>query len=415
MADSVIVGRFAENGENALAAVGASFPITMIFMAIAVGSNAGCSVVISHLFGSGRHQEMKTAISTALRASLCVSALLTFLGVILSKQMMHWIQTPENIFVDGKLYLMIYIAGFGFMFIYNVCTGIFQAMGDSKTPLYFLIGSSLGNILLDFIFVYFCHWDVAGVAWATFICQGIACVLAYFTMLKRIKCVETSGCPPHFSWKMLREIGRMAIPSILQQSFVSVGNLFIQGLVNSCGSAVIAGYSAAIKLNTFAITSFSTLGNGISGFTAQNMGAGKIDRVKAGLRNAVMLSGGIAVLFCGLYFFLGEPLVGVFMTESSAVALGVGVQFLKIVSPYYFVIMLKLSIDGVLRGTGCMIAFMTSTFSDLILRVILAFVMFSHPDPTGIWQSWPIGWSVAMVISVLFYLSGSWKKSKILA
>ena len=166
IADSVIAGKFA--GEDALAAVGASYPITMIFMAIAVGSNIGCSVVISQLFGAKRYEKMKTAIYTTLISSVLLSVILTIFGLFGTNSLMRMIQTPENIFADGALYLKIYIGGFLFLFLYNICTGIFQSLGDSRTPLYFLIGSSLGNIALDIWFVAGFHWGVAGVAWATF-------------------------------------------------------------------------------------------------------------------------------------------------------------------------------------------------------------------------------------------------------
>ncbi len=252
MADSVIAGQFA--GEDALAAVGASFPITMIFMAIAVGCNVGCTVMISQLFGAKRYGEMKTAVSTTLIASCLLAAVLTVVGLVTSAPLMRLIQTPRNIFADGELYLRIYIGGFIFLFLYNIATGIFQSLGDSRTPLWFLIGSSVGNILLDLLFVAGFHWGVAGVAWATFIAQGGACLLALMTLLRRLRAVKTDEPTRHFSLRMLGRVGRFALPSVLQQSFVSVGNIFLQGLITGYGSAAIAGYSAAVKLNTFAIT-----------------------------------------------------------------------------------------------------------------------------------------------------------------
>lgn len=401
IADSVIAGRFA--GEDALAAVGASYPITMIFMAIAVGSNIGCSVVISNLFGAKKYKEMKTAVYTTLIAAFVLSAALTVGGLAGTRALMVMIRTPENIFADGALYLGIYIGGFTFLFLYNVATGIFSALGDSKTPLYFLIASSLGNILLDYIFVASFHWGVAGVAWATFMAQGIACILALFTMKRRLDAVRTEGKSVLFSWEMLGKISQIAIPSILQQSFVSVGNIFIQGLVNSYGSSVIAGYSAAVKLNTFAITSFTTLGNGISNFAAQNLGAGKESRIKEGFRAGIQLAMFVVVCFFAAFFLFSEGMVRLFMGEESTVALQTGVVFLKIVSPFYFVISVKLMADGVLRGTGAMKQFMVSTFTDLVLRVALAFVLSGWFAATGIWLSWPVGWSVAAVMSVIFY------------
>ncbi len=410
IADSVIAGRFA--GEDALAAVGASYPITMIFMAIAVGSNIGCSVVISNLFGAKKYKEMKTAVSTTVLAAFVLSVVLTVAGLIGTRALMEMLRTPENIFADGALYLRIYIGGFAFVYLYNVATGIFSALGDSKTPLYFLIVSSVGNILLDYLFVAVFHWGVAGVAWATFLAQGVACVLALFTMAKRLKEVKTEEKPQLFSGEMLWKISQIAVPSILQQSFVSIGNIFIQGLVNSYGSSVIAGYSAAIKLNTFAITSFTTLGNGISNFTAQNLGAGKKERIRDGFGAGVKLAMLVVVCFFIAFFLFSEGMVKMFMTGDSSVALATGVEFLKIVSPFYFVISLKLTADGVLRGAGAMKQFMASTFTDLILRVVLAFVFSNWLASTGIWLSWPVGWIVATVMSLSFYfiLKQSWTK-----
>ena len=392
IADSVIAGRFA--GEDALAAVGASYPITMIFMAIAVGSNIGCSVVISQFFGAKRYEQMKTSVYTTLISASVLSVVLTVFGLLGSRFLMRMIQTPENIFSLGDLYLRIYIGGFVFLFLYNV------ALGDSKTPLYFLIGSSLGNIFLDYWFVAGLHWGVAGVAWATFIAQGIACVLALITMVGRLKQIKTEKRAAYFSADMLKRIARIAVPSILQQSFVSIGNIFVQGLINSFGSSVIAGYSAAIKLNTFTITSFTTLGNGISSFTAQNIGAGKVDRVKAGMRGGVKMGLLLAVPFIVAFFGFGRAMMSLFMQEESAVAMATGIQFLRIVSPFYVVIALKLASDGMLRGAGAMKEFMLATFSDLILRVVLSFVFASFLGVTGVWLSWPFGWIVGSILSL---------------
>ncbi len=402
IADSVIAGKFA--GEDALAAVGASYPITMIFMAIAVGSNIGCSVVISSLFGAKKYKEMKTAVSTTLLTAFLLSAVLTVLGLAGTRALMAMIRTPENIFNAGALYLGIYIGGFVFLFLYNVATGIFSALGDSKTPLYFLMASSIGNILLDYLFVAKYGWGVAGVAWATFIAQGIAGVLALLTMARRLSGLKTEGKAPLFSWQMLRRISLIAVPSIFQQSFISIGNIFIQGLVNSFGSSVIAGYSAAIKLNTFAITSFTTLGNGISNFTAQNMGAGKKERVREGFRAGIRMAMLTVVPFFAAFFLAGETMIRLFMKEGSTVALETGILFLRVISPFYFVVATKLMADGVLRGAGFMKQFMAATFVDLILRVILAFCLAGRFGSLGIWMSWPIGWIVAAVLSIVFYI-----------
>lgn len=408
IADSVIAGRFA--GEEALAAVGASYPITMIFMAIAIGSQIGCTIIVSQLFGAKRYKNLKSAVSTSVISGLALSGLLTAAGLLAAEAMMRLVNTPDNIFQDGALYLRIYIGGFAFLFLYNVATGIFNSLGDSRTPLYFLIASSVGNIFLDWLFVAGFHMGVAGVAWATFLAQGVACILSLLVLKKRMGEIPVEGGYPVFSIGELKKIAVVAIPSILQQSFISIGNMFIQGLINSYGSSVIAGYSAAIKLNTFTITCFTTLGNSVSSFTAQNIGAGKGERVKAGFRTGILLALGFAAVSFVILFVFGGQCLNMFMNEESTqLAHDTGVIFFRIVTPFYFFICIKLISDGVLRGSGCMGEFMVSTFADLLLRVVLAFVFAGIWGSTGIWISWPVGWTLGTLLSYGFYRKGTWR------
>ncbi len=403
--DSVVAGKFI--GDEALAAVGASYPVTMIFMAVAIGMNVGCSVIISQLFGAGQRGKMKTAIFTSLISSVLLSLVMTILGLVFCSRLLHLLNTPENIFQDSRVYLMIYTAGLLFVFLYNICTGTFTALGDSMTPLYFLIASSLGNIALDLFFVIGLDMGVSGVAWATFIAQGIAAVLALVVLVWRLRKIET---PPYekFSVPMLGRIARMAVPSILQQSFVSVGNLFVQGAVNGYGSTVIAGYSAAIKLNTFTITLFTTLSSALSSFSAQNIGAGLIKRVRQGMRSGVWIALVVSVPFTVLYLVFGEGVMQIFVSSSSTDVIAVGKTFLGIVAPFYFPVSIKLVCDGVLRGGEAIACFMFTTFSDLILRVVLVFILPLKFGSTGIWMAWPLGWIVAMIFSLYFYKREKW-------
>lgn len=401
IADSMIAGRFA--GEDALAAVGASYPITVIFMAFATGSNLGASVVVSRLFGAKDYRRMKSAIATAFISCGILSLCLTVFGLFFCSSMMSLIRTPENVFGDGVLYLNIYTMGLIFLILYNVCTGIFTAFGDSKTPLYFLIGSSIGNILLDIWFVAGFHWGVAGVAWATFIAQGISSVLAVSTLVRRLKALPSSGKTVLFDRVLFRQISAIAVPSILQQSVISIGNLFVQIIVNRYGSATIAGYSAAIKLNTFAITSFMALGSCLSSYTAQNLGAKKGDRIQPGFRTGIVLSLVSSVPFFVLYFGLSRQMMGLFLSSESTEAIQAGVLFLRIVSPFYFMISIKLMADGILRGSGAMVYFVIATVPDLILRIAVSYLLTPHFGSTGIWMAWPVGWIVATVLTMVFY------------
>lgn len=399
--DSVVAGKFV--GAQALAAVGASYPITMIFMAVATGANVGAAVIISQFFGAKNFEKLKTSVFTSVISIVVLAAVLTVFGVIFCGGMLNMLNTPKEIFENSALYLNIYIYGLVFLFLYNICTGVFTALGDSRTPLYFLIASSVGNIILDLVFVITFDMGVAGVAWATFMAQGISSLLAFFVMLKRIRAIK-SGQYKKFSFAMLGRISRVAVPSILQQSFVSVGNLFIQSRVNSFGADVIAGYSAAIKLNTFAITSFSTLGNAMSSYTAQNIGGGKLRRIPQGFKAGIIMLMVVAMPFFIAYFFCPNTMMNVFVSGSETDIIYAGRIFLKIVAPFYFIIAVKLVADGILRGAGLMKSFMTATFSDLLLRVILAYVLsYSMNSEIGIWLSWPVGWVIAMALSCLFY------------
>lgn len=416
MADSMIAGNFIENGENALAAIGASYPITMLFMAFAVGCNSGCSVVVSNLFGGKRFARLRTAVFTSLISIGVLSILLTLIGALFSADLLRLLGTPENVFGDARAYLDIYVYGVPFLLFYNVCNGVFAALGDSKTPLYFLIGSSIGNILLDFGAVVGLNMGVPGVAWATFAAQGAAAVLALFTLLRRIENLdrgEEREAVRLFSSEMLGKIAMIAIPSILQQSFVSVGNLFIQRIINDYGSSAMAGYSTAIKLNTFVITSVAAMSNGMSAFTAQNAGAGKLDRIVKGFKTSLVMSAMIALPITALYLGFREPLIRAFMKDSEdAAAVVIGCGFLTIVAPFYFTVTAKLNCDAVLKGAGAVGCFVVTTFTDLILRVVLAY-FFSGPlgmGLDGVWWSWPVGWGVSAALSVGFYLFGNWKK-----
>ena len=402
IADSLVAGRFI--GENALAAVGNSYEITLIFIAFAFGCNMGCSVIVSQLFGAKDYGKLRSAVTTACLFSAVLCGILMLMGILGCRPLLRLIRTPEEVFADSQLYLDIYVWGLPFVFFYNIATGIFSALGDSRTPFYFLAASSTSNIVVDILFVTAFDMGVAGVAWATFLCQGISCVLAVTAIWRRLAKIEVQEKPALFDPELLKKILIIAIPSILQQSFISVGNIVIQGVINGFGAPVMAGYSAAVKLNNLVITSFTTIGNGISNFTAQNYGARKYDRIRECFRAGLKMVWLLCVPFCILYIVFGKYALLLFMGEDSAMALLTGRQFLWILSPFYFAVSSKLVADGILRGVSAMRQFMAATFTDLILRVVLASVLSDRiGSAIGIWCAWPIGWTIAMTLSVLFY------------
>ena len=411
IADSFVAGKFV--GEQALAAVGNSYEITLIFIAFAFGCNIGCSVIVAQLFGARQLRDLKTAVSTTFIAGGVLCAVLMAVGAISCDGLLHLIHTPEEVLADSKLYLDIYILGLPFVFFYNISTGIFSALGDSKTPFYFLAASSLSNIAMDILFVTAFDMGVAGVAWATFLCQGVSCVLAVIFVFRRLAKVESAEKAPLFSFRLLKKIALVAVPSILQQSFISVGNIVIQGIINTFGSGVMAGYSASVKVNNLVITSFTTLGNGISNYTAQNIGAGKLSRIRSGFKAGLKIVWMLCVPISLLYVLGAKQLVYAFLDDPTADALQTGVEFLRILAPFYFIVAAKLVSDGILRGSGMMKQFMIGTFTDLLLRVALAKLLAGTPlGSTGIWCAWPIAWVVGTVLSVLFYRRGQWFSSE---
>ena len=411
IADSLVAGKFI--GENALASVGNSYEITLIFIAFAFGCNIGCSVVVSQYFGAHDYRTMKTAVYTAMISSAILCLILMGIGMIGCNELMILIRTPQEVFADSKLYLDIYLWSLPFVFFYNISTGIFSALGDSRTPFVFLAFSSTSNIALDIIFVTVFDLGVAGVAWATFLCQGVSCILALSVVFCRLRKIGTDGKVPLFSIFLFKKFVKIAVPSILQQSFISVGNIVIQRVINGFGAGVMAGYSASVKLNNLVITSFTTLGNGVSNYTAQNIGAQKLYRIKDGFRAGIKMVWVLSILFAAIYFFAGRQLLYLFMSDPTDTAIQTGINYLRILAPFYLVVSVKLIADGILRGSEMMSRFMVSTFSDLILRVALASLLSqTFLGATGIWCAWPIGWTIATLMSVYFYRSGPWNGRK---
>ena len=407
IADSVVVGKFV--GEDALAAVGASYPVTMIFLGFATGAGIGCSVVISQVFGAKDMRKLKTTICTAMLGILGLCVVVTLIGIFTSGALLRLLKTPDNIFADSKTYLDVYIFGLFFLFMYNAATSVFQALGNSRLPLFLLIFSSLFNIVLDVVFVYNFKMGVAGVAWATFIAQGISCVLANVCLLVQVARIKGEGFRL-FDFSIFKTCAVVAVPSILQSTIVSVGQLLVQGLINSYGSTVIAGYSAAIKVNTSIIMILMTVANAVSSYTAQNCGAGNLERIRQGFKVGIVLSYAVAIVCAACVGIWADQLIGLFIDAEGAGVIEVGRSFLLILIPGYFLVNLKTVSDSVMRGCGDMVAFMISTLIDLILRVglsyLLAFLMGSY---LGIWWAYPIGWLVGMVVSLLLYRHGKWK------
>lgn len=410
MVDTIIVGKYV--GQDALAAVGASYALTTVFVMIAIGGGTGASVIISQFLGAKENSKMKTAISTAMITFLVTSIVLGLFGIAANRQILSALHTPDNIMPDATLYLKIYFIGLPFLFMYNILASIFNALGDSKTSLYFLIFSSLLNIVLDLYAVRVLNMGVAGVAIATVIAQGIAAVLSFLVLMKKLKAYEGKG--NHFDGEILKKMIIVAIPSIIQQSIVSVGMLLVQSVVNGFGSAVLAGYTAGMRLESICIVPMISMGNAVSTFTAQNMGADQTERVRKGYRVSYAIIAVFAVIICAVLLLFKHPLVNLFMEEgATGEAFDTGVSYLSFIAYFFIFIGLKAATDGVLRGAGDVLVFTIANLVNLAFRVSFAFLMAPVIGVQAVWFAVPIGWIINYIISGLRYLTGKWSQKKL--
>lgn len=413
MADSVIVGRFV--GEDALAAVGASYSLTTVFIMIAIGGGVGASVIISQYLGAKEHAKMRTAISTALLTFLAVSVALAVLGLFANRAILSSLKTPENILEEAVLYLNIYFLGLPFLFMYNVLSSIFNAMGKSNIPLYLLMFSTVLNIVLDLVAVIVFQKGVAGVAVATVFAQGIASVISFWILLRRLREYEDGGEAKKYDVEILRNMVKIAIPSILQQSIVSIGMLLVQSVVNGFGSSVVAGYSAGMRIESICIVPMIAMGNAISTFTAQNIGAGQTDRVRKGYKAAYGIIFAFAAVICATLLLFKNQIISMFVGgNESSLAFQTGIDYLSFIAYFFIFIGLKALTDGVLRGVGDVFVFTLANLCNLAVRVSIAFICAPIWGVQAVWYAVPLGWLTNYIISFARYLTGKWERKRLI-
>ncbi len=407
MADSVIVGRFV--GESALAAVGASFSLTNVFISIAIGGGVGASVITSRYFGSRDYGRMKQSVYTSLLIFLLLSLILGGFGLSLSRQILQLLNTPAAILDMATEYLNIYFLGLPFLFIYNVLSSMFNALGRSRIPLYLLIFSSVFNVVLDIYMVNSLNMGVAGAAWATLIAQGISAVFSFILFLKELSTYPSKETDI-FNFSELKGIAGIALPSILQQSTVSIGMMLVQSVVNSFGVEVLAGYSAASRVESICIVPMAAMGNAMSTFTAQNLGAGSSKRVQKGYMSAIRLVALFALIICFILEIFYPAIMALFLgAEGTVLALQTGTGYLRFLGWFFAGIGLKMITDGLLRGAGDMKMFTVANLANLGLRVLIAVLLAPRLGVAMVWYAVPIGWLANFTISYLEYRTGKWK------
>lgn len=415
---SVLGGRYDEKKSGFdQRQTGASYSFTTVFIMVAIGGGIGASVLASQYLGAGKYGEMKTAIYTFLITFGVFSVLLALFGFLFNPSILQALKTPENIFDDAVLYLQIYFIGLPFMFMYNVLSANFNALGKSDIPLILLIFSSLLNIVLDLWMVLGFHLGVAGVAIATVIAQGVSSVLSFGILMRILKGYKTEAGEKVrlFDRSMFINGTRIAIPSIVQQSIVSIGMLLTQSAVNQFGSSAVAGYSAGMRLESVCIVPMIATGNAMSTFTAQNLGAGKEARVKEGYRAAMEIIVGFGIVLILISQLFYSPIVSIFVREAeSPVAFSTGAAYFRFVGWFFEFLGFKAVTDGILRGSGDTTVYMIANLVNLAIRVSVAQLCSPIFGIQVIWYAVPLGWFTNFAISYLWYRTGNWKRRNLI-
>jgi putative MATE family efflux protein len=408
--DSIVVGKFV--GKEALAAVGASFPVIFIMVSMIIGLVMGTTVVISQYFGAKDFVKVKRAIDTMYIYSTIAGIITTIIGLIISEPLLRLLGLPEDIMPQAVQYLRIYLSGIIIFFGFNGTSAVLRGLGDSKTPLYFLIIATIANIILVLLFVGVFGWGVAGAAYATLIANGIAFGLAIYWLNKTHKIVRIAIRGLHFDREVFRQSLNIGLPTGLQQTLVAMGALALMGIVNKFGTNVIAGFSVASRLDSLAMIPAMSFSQALSTFVGQNIGARKTERIRAGLISTVKMAGIVTIVTTVFIVLAGHLIMSLFTNDSEVIRLGD--QYLTIVSSFYIMFTLMFIYNGVMRGAGdTLIPMFISLLSLWIIRIPMAWYLSGKIGASGIWWAIPAGWLVGLILSFSYYKSGRWKKKAV--
>ncbi|WP_102401650.1 MATE family efflux transporter [Haloimpatiens massiliensis] len=405
--DSIVVGRFV--GKEALGAVGTSFPIIFLLVSLIMGITMGSTIIIAQYYGAKNMDKVKKSIDTAYIFLFVASLIITIAGVIFSRNILIMMNVPDDILPEAEKYLKIIFSGMIGMFGYNSISAILRGLGDSKTPLYFLIISSIINIVLDLLFVLKFNMGVAGVAWATVIAQGISFLIGIYYLNKTHEVLKFNIKSMRFNKEIFRQSLKIGLPTGIQQMLFSLGIMALQSLVNGFGSETVAAYTAAGRIDTFASMPIMNFGTAISTFVGQNLGAGKEERAINGFKATVKMTVIASLIASILIFIFGKWLIVLFSNDSKVIE--IGFDYLKIVCSFYTVVGVMCIINGVLRGAGDTIPTMIiSIFTLWFVRVLLAYILSNKmQSPNGIWWAIPISWTVGLILTLIYYKTGKWK------
>ena len=408
--DSIIVGRFL--GKEALAAVGASFPLIFMLISFVIGIASGSTVVIAQYFGAKDYTKVRRSIDTMYIFMFFASITIAIIGIVFSGPIFRLIKLPEEIVPQASLYMSVYLSGMVFFFGFNGTSAILRGLGDSKTPLYFLIISTLANIVFDLLFVVVFKWGIAGAALATVLSQAGAFVTLIVYLNRSHELIRLTWRKPEWDKSIFMSSIRIGVPTGFQQTFVSLGMLALLRIVNDFGTNTIAAYSVAVRIDSLASLPAMNFGQALSTYTGQNIGANKIKRVKQGLVATLNMSTLVAIVTSILIMLFREPLMGMFTTDASVIA--IGARYLLIVGGFYIMFSSMFVIGGIMRGAGdTLIPMFITLFALWIIRIPIAWFLSQKIGVDGIWWAIPIAWFFGMTFSYLYYRTGKWKSKSV--
>lgn len=405
--DSIIVGKFI--GVEALAAVGSSFPIIFTLISFIIGIAIGSTVIISQFFGAKDYEKVRRAIDTLYIFIFFASLFVSFLGIYFSTDIFRLIGLPDDVLPQADTYLDIYLSGLVLFFGFNATSAILRGLGDSKTPLFFMIIATLMNIGLDLLFVVVFKWGIEGAAIATIVAQGGAFITAIIYLNRTHEIINLSWRKMVFDRELFRQNLRIGLPIGLQQAFVALSMMVMYWLVNPFGTNSVAAYSVVFRIDSFAAMPAMNFAAALSTFVGQNLGANKPERIRTGLISTILMTSVFAFTISAIAYFLAGPLMCLFTDDPVVVELGK--EYLFIISPFYVVFTAMFTIGGVMRGAGDTIIPMLITFIALwLVRIPLCYYLSQDMGITGIWWGIPMAWLTGVLLSFFYYKTGRWKR-----
>lgn len=408
LVDSTVVGRFV--GANALAAVGAPGTIMALTLCLCFGLTNGAGIIIAQCFGAKNYNQLKATIGALICIISITALVLMIIGIAGAPFFLRLVSTPDEIINDAVLYMRIVMIGTPFSMAYNGASAILRNMGDSKTPLLMLMLSSFLNIVLDLIFVLAFGMAVMGVGIATVVSQAVSVAACIIYMRRYKNELHLDGLKIRFNRRCSKQIFKTGVPTALQSCMISLGTLSVQRLINSFGTQAVAAYTASTKIDSVAIMVVVTMGMSLAVYSGQNIGAGKIDRIKSGLYKTLALVLTYCVIMAVVMIFFGNNLLRIFLDPSEAgEAVSIGTQYLRIIGIAYFMAGIMRCYLNVVHGTGDVNISMLTGLAELAFRIIASYVLVKPLGLTGLWIAIPISWGCGSLIPVIRYYSGKWK------